>query len=198
MPFDTSSRAPLITSLGEKVALLSQFIAKDLDARATSTHTTANDTYLLIARSPDSPVAQALRGNAASIAAHGIRIRAVFSEVEPGRAAIAIRTAPFSTPSECRLTRDSRLLSAHEQLVLSADRSWVGDCMRREPTKRDAFERFADSCGQTATHAARSFERLWRIAIPVEALNPLPAALAQHLPDYAGAVPPRPEALRRQ
>jgi hypothetical protein len=196
MPFDASSRQNF--SIGEKVAILTKFISKDLEARTQPALTIASDSYLLIARTPDSPVAQALRASATAMAAAGIRVRAIFSEVEPGRAAVAVRSEPFSAPSECRLTRDSRLLSAHEQLVLSPERTWIGDCMRREPSKRDTFERYAESCAETARLAASSFERLWRMALPVEALNPLPAAIASRLPDYASAVPPRPEGLRRQ
>jgi hypothetical protein len=196
MPFDASSRHVGV-SIGEKVTVLSQFIAKDLEARARS-GVQLSDCYLLIARSPDSPVAQALRAHTATLAQTGIRLRAIFSEVEPGRAAAAVQTAPFSIPSECRIIRDSRLLAAHEQLVLAPDCTWIGDCMRREPTRRDAFERFAENCAETATHAARSFERLWRIAVPVDQLPPLSAALASQLPDFVGATPPRPEGLRRQ
>lgn len=197
MPYDASSRTNNV-SIGEKVAVLSQFIATDLEARAASTHHLTGDAYLVIARSPDSPVAQALRTHTATLSQMGIRVRAIFSEIEPGRAAAAVRSAPFDSPSECRIARDQRLLAAHEQLVLSADRTWIGDCMRREPTKRDTYERFAVNCAETATHAVRSFERLWRIAVPVDQLAPLPGGMTPHLPDFINAVPPRPEALRRQ
>lgn len=197
MPFDASSRIHNI-SIGEKVAVLSQFIASDLEARAASAHRLTNDAYLLIARSPDSPVAQALRAHTATLGQMGLRVRAIFSEIEPGRAVAAVRAAPFEAPGECRLARDPRLLAAHEQLVLSAESTWIGDCMRREPTKRDTYERFAANCTETAAHAARSFERLWRITVPVDQLAPLPGAMAPHLPDFVNAVPPRPEALRRQ
>ena len=197
MSFDASSRINA-TSIGEKVAVLSQFIAKDLDARASGDTRLTSDTYLVIARSPDSPVIQALRTHTATLGQLGIRVRAIFSEVEQGRAATVVRTAPFDGASECRVARDPRLLAAHEQLVLSSDCSWTGDCMRREPTKRDAYECFSPSCAETATIAARSFERLWRIASPVEQLAPLPGGMAPHLPDFINAVPPRPEVLRRQ
>jgi hypothetical protein len=196
MPFDASPRI-LNVSIGEKVAALSHFIAKDLEGR-THGGMHSSDCYLLIARSPDSPVAQALRAHTATLVQTGIRLRAIFSEIEPGRAAAAVCVAPFSVPSECRIIRDPRLLAAHEQLVLAPDCTWIGDCMRREPSKRDTFERFAPSCTETATHAARSFERLWHIAVPVEQLPPLSAALASQLPDFVGATPPRPEGLRRQ
>ena len=196
MPLDASSRL-LNVSIGEKVAVLTQFIATDLEGRTAAGMHGAGGCYLVIARSPDSPVAQALRAHAATLASTGIMVRAIFAEIEPGRAAAAIRTAPFAMPNECRRTRNSRLLAAHEQLVLSPDCSWIGDSMRREPTKRDSFERFAPNCPQTAAHAARSFQRMWYAAVPINSLPPLAAALASQIPDMAGA-PARPEGMRRQ
>ena len=131
-------------SIAEKVSKLSAFIGADLDSRSTHGMHAAGGCYLLIARSPDSPVAEALRSHAARLAAMGIRVRAIFSEVDYAKPVHLM--APFSVPSECRLARDPRLLAAHEQLVLTPTCSWVGDCMRRDPGKRDALERFAANC----------------------------------------------------
>jgi len=198
MPFDTSSRL-LGRSLAEKVAILSKFILNDLESRTERGMHVTGGCYLLVARSPDSPVAQALRAQASRLASTGVRVRAIFSEAAPGRAAAAMQAAPFALPSECRLTRDTRLLAAHEQLVLAPDCAWIGDCMRREPSKRDTYERFAVSCSETAVLATRSFERLWRIAVPVETMPSLAAALAsRRLPEFGGTVPARPEDPRRQ
>lgn len=197
MTFDSSSRL-LGASIGEKVAILSEYIANELDSRPARGMNATDPCYLLIARSPDSPVAQALRAHAANLAAAGIRVRAIFSEIEGGRAAAATLAAPFAVPSECRLARDPRLLAAHEQLVLAGDCAWIGDCMRREPSKRDTYERFALNCTETAGNATRSFERLWRIATPVDAFPRMPAALASNLPGAAGTVIARSESFRRQ
>ena len=95
-------------------------------------------------------------------------MRAIFSEVDSAKP--AHQMAPFSVPSECRLARDPRLLAAHEQLTLTPTCNWVGDCMRRDPGKRDALERFAPNCAQTGAHAIRSFESLWRATVPVYAM----------------------------
>ena len=94
------------------------------------------------------------------------------------------------------MARDPRLLAAHEQLTLTATCTWVGDCMRRDPGKRDALERFAANCTQTGAHAIRSFESLWRATVPVYAMPPITAALAQ-MPEMA-AVEGIPDGLRRQ
>jgi hypothetical protein len=195
MSFDAPSRL-LNASMGDKVAALSQFIGKNLDSRAAAPRVDG-DYYLLIARSPDSPVAQALRVHTATMSALGLRVRAIFSEAEQGRAAAAINSEPFST-DECRLIRDPRLLAAHEQLVLGPECAWIGDSMRRDPGRRDTFVRYAMQCSQTAMQAARSFDRLWRISVPADTLATMPAALAPPMPDYVGNPPPRPEALRRQ
>ncbi len=127
-------------SIAEKISKLSAFIGEDLDTRSMHGIHVAGGCYLLIARSPDSPVAQALRAHAARLTTLGIRVRAIFTEVDAAQP--AHQMAPFSVPSECRLARDPRLLAAHEQLTLTPTCNWVGDCMRRDPGKRDALERF--------------------------------------------------------
>jgi hypothetical protein len=193
---DTSSRL-LDLSVGEKVARLSAFITSDIDTRATRGLYAAGGCYLLIARSPESPVAMALREHAGALAKCGIRIRTIFGEIELGQAA-TVATAPFAMPSECRIARDSRLLAAHEQLVLAPDCCWIGDSMRREPAKRDAYENFAAGCAETATNATRSFEKMWRASAPVRAVPVVPAGLAPRLPELAGNPLEHPETPRRQ
>jgi hypothetical protein len=182
-------------SIADKVSKLSAFIGDDLDARAALGMHVAGGCYLLVARSPDSPVAQALRAHAVRLSSMGIRVRAIFSEVDQTNAAHLL--APFSMPSECRLARDPRLLAAHEQLSLTPTCTWVGDCMRRDPGKRDALERYAANCAQTGAHASRSFESLWRATVPLYALPAIAATLAQ-MPDMAAVGETVPEGLRRQ
>jgi hypothetical protein len=184
---DTSSRLQDL-SIGEKVAKLSAFIASDIDTRTARGLYAAGGCYLLIARSPESPVAVAVRDHADRLTECAIRIRAIFGEVELGQGAATVAAAPFAPPSECRIARDPRLLAAHEQLVLCADRSWTGDSMRREPSKRDAYESFAPACAETATNAARSFEKIWRAAAPLRAMPAVPAGLASRLPDIGNGL----------
>lgn len=76
-----------------------------------------------------------------------------------------------------RTSQNSRLLDAHEQLVLGKQSSWTGDCMRRNPRERDAFETFGTGNSQLADWATRSFERLWSSAIPLD--GPTSGASAQ-------------------
>jgi hypothetical protein len=194
MSFETPAQLHGL-SVAEKISKLSAFIADDLDRRTAHGLHVAGGCYLLIARSPESPVAQALRAHAARLSAAGVRVRAIFSEIDPHHGAHLL--APFTLPSECRLARDPRLLAAHEQLSLTQTCTWVGDSMRREPGKRDALERYAPDCAQTGAHAARSFESLWRATAPIYTMPPLAAALAQ-MPDIAAVGEALPEGVRRQ
>lgn len=66
-----------------------------------------------------------------------------------------------------RATQNSRLLDAHEQLVLGPASSWTGDCMRRDPRERDAFETFGSNDTELAHWAFKSFSRLWVGAQPL-------------------------------
>jgi hypothetical protein len=194
MPFDASSRLNC-PSIGEKLAKLSEFIAGDLESRTTC-GLQATSYYLVIARSPRSPVAQALRMHATTLAAAGVTVRAIFSEIE--RICPEDMAAPFALPAECRAIRDTRLHAAHEQLVLSPVRTWIGDSMRREPSKRDTYERFTANSAETSATAVRSFEQLWRAAVPVQTMPSLPVALASQLPGLAASPLARPEYPRRQ
>jgi hypothetical protein len=182
-------------SIAEKISKLNAFIGEDLDTRSMHGIHVAGGCYLLIARSPDSPVAQALRAHAARLTTLGIRVRAIFTEVDAAKP--AHQMTPFSVPSECRLARDPRLLAAHEQLTLTPTCNWVGDCMRRDPGKRDALERFAPNCAQTGAHAIRSFESLWRATVPVYSMPAMTAALAQ-MPELTATSETLPEGMRRQ
>lgn len=62
----------------------------------------------------------------------------------------------------------TRLLDAHEQMVLGAHSSWTGDCMRRNPRERDAFETFGSNNSELADWAKKSFDRIWQNAVPLQ------------------------------
>ena len=97
---------------------------------------------------------------------------------------------------------DIRLLDAHEQLVLDAATAWVGDCMRRDPSRRDTYE-FYSNCPVTARHAVCSFAQMWRTANSVGSRTLAPrwgAPPQSGLFDPAliagSEAPPVPDALR--
>ena len=76
---------------------------------------------------------------------------------------------------EIRWARRAALLDAHEQLVLGTGLSWAGDCMRREPEKRDAYEQFDTFDAAAAARATGSFSGFWsmseRISVRRASLN---------------------------
>jgi hypothetical protein len=151
----------------QKLAQMSEFVSAFLMRPRTP-----GSEITLLARSASSPVAQALRGLGDVIAAKGISVRAILTHTAPDATGFSWAGAAGDLPFARRvhLADDPRLLDAHEQLVLDARTSWIGDCLRRDPEKRDAYEMFAADCARTAATAARSFNLLWRATRPLVAV----------------------------
>ncbi len=123
----------------------------------------------LLARSPESPVAQAILAAPAGLYRFGAP-RIIFTRLCDASAMPALPDVMArAAERQFRLLADARYLDAHEQLVLATDCCWIGDCMRRDPMKRDAFEKFSESCANTARFATVSFEHLWNAARPIGA-----------------------------
>ena len=124
----------------EKEANLKAFIQKDLEARKASGQAagqTTGKTYRLVARSLESPVARALTSLSHEIAEGGISVRMVLTQSSfGGETDVSASTLCGFSPAETRIIRDVRFLDAHEQLVVNPTSAWIGDCMRREPSKR--------------------------------------------------------------
>jgi len=122
---------------------------------------------LLVARSVESPVIEALSAVTREIGCERVQVLAVLALVGPNEAAHFSREKPLLHMCGVRWARDIRLHDAHEQLVLGDKASWMGDSMRREPGKHDSYEWYAPNC-PTAAHWARvAFERLWAASPPV-------------------------------
>jgi hypothetical protein len=155
----------------EKEEKLRAFVEMRLVDRLTSEEPAAGATISVIARSLDSPVVRALAQLADSLDRAGLHLAAIVAD-EP-TATDAKRAALFSSLT---LFADPRFLEAHEQLVIDSTTTWIGDCMRREPNKRDAYERFAVDCADTAAWARRTYDRLLAHAGPCQ-----PAAPAEPL-----------------
>jgi hypothetical protein len=121
---------------------------------------------LLVARSLDSPVVRAISGLCDDIASAGLGVRLILAHVD--REPLPEdwgRGLPFAY--EIRWARHPRLVEAHEQLVIGPETCWIGDCMRRDPAKCDAYESYVEDCGEAAGCAAVSFERLWHASEPL-------------------------------
>lgn len=120
----------------------------------------------LVARNPESPVAQALRTAIAENADLVATTRVIFFETTCDDAAAASLLDVANL--DVRTLSDARFGAAHEQMVLTANRVWIGDCMRRDPSKRDAFEIYHSDNTAACQHAAASFAKLWAAAAPVK------------------------------
>jgi hypothetical protein len=166
-----------IVRLEDKETKLKSFVRNVVDQSQVrcGTNEAANG-VLLIARSIDSPVAKAVaalvREGAITTPVKLILALPPRQEVEGDNSHETFSALTGSNGG--RIIRDIRLFDAHEQLVLGPTASWVGDCMRRDPMKRDAYECYAADCGKTAGWAKTSFDRMW------ETCEPMPDDQFQH------------------
>jgi hypothetical protein len=154
-----------VTRHEDKEQRLKEFILqhiKDADLAV------ARSEILIVARSVDSPVVRAIGNIEPQIGAARLLVRMILAQVEPDTASgLAEAGANAAFDHEIRWARHPRLIEAHEQLVLGPATCWIGDCMRRDPSKCDAFENYVEDCGEAAGCAAVSFERLWSASVPL-------------------------------
>ena len=148
----------------EKEATLTAFINTHIGKLATGSKAADDNEILVVALSTDSPVVRALRHSADENQLSDVHIRLILAHISTTDLIDDLNSLPAYSVN---WARNARLLDAHEQLVISTTTSWTGDCMRREPAKRDAFECFADDCAETAAWARTSFERLWSASVPL-------------------------------
>jgi hypothetical protein len=160
-----------VTRHDEKEQKLREFVRHHISSAA---ETTANQGVLMVvARSAESPVVKAVAGLSSEIRGAGYALRIIFAHLDHDALPESWERDVGGLHSEVRWARRPRLVEAHEQLVLSPTVCWIGDCMRRDPAKCDAFETYVEDCGEAAGCAAVSFERLWIISEPVRRIAPL-------------------------
>ncbi len=166
----------------EKEARLATFVAEQLAAAIASD--VAGRGLTVLARSVESPVLKALAVHRDALRAAGLNVRAIIVLTEGASDDVSGLLAGFAVRRGC----DARLLDAHEQLAIGDRVAWIGDCMRREPTKRDAYEIYSAECCETAALAHRSFDRVWSFAAagvkdaPAVAPEAAPTAVAVEVP----------------
>lgn len=167
--------SPRILQAGrdEKETKLKDFIAAHLTALAASGTKAQNTTYTIVVRAPDSPAAKALTLLDHELVAAGIAVRVLLLETDTGGEEKGGKSILELANAEIRLLNDPRFAAAHEQLVLGNGRVWIGDCMRRDPTKRDAFEMFHADNAAAARHADVSFARMWKLGKPAKRMKPV-------------------------
>jgi hypothetical protein len=151
--------------------MLKQFIEQHLSLGRGGMHP-----LMVVARSLESPVVKAIASLDQAIAAAGRSVRLILAQVDEEGQCLAGRA--IGCRYEVRWARHPRLIEAHEQLVLGPHTCWIGDCMRRDPAKCDAYENYVDDCGEAAGCAAVSFERLWFASAPLKAQAAMPAMAA--------------------
>ncbi len=187
MRIASPSRPMMTMSRTDKEARIKGFIG---EAIASHDENPARDNGLtLFVRSPDSPVARALAAACTEGNVLAARIRIVICDTN---------TEEPSAPSllevpgiECRVLADPSFGPAHEQLVVGHTFVWIGDCLRRDPMKRDAFELYHANDAVAGIFAMASFEKLWARARPLKLPRLSPEIIAAQS-DEAGAMPLNP------
>ena len=154
----------------DKTENLRAFIATFLGQ--ASRDTTAELT--LVARSAESPLARALVALGAEIAECGLSVRAIFGQLESEKslAGWSVAGPEIAFRRELRWAKNPRLADAHEQLVLDPETCWVGDCLRRDPSRRDAYEHYMAGDASSASTLRISFGRLWSASLPLMIRTP--------------------------
>jgi hypothetical protein len=184
-----SVRPPLrvsVTRHGEKEQKLKDFVGRHLAESDIGAGAQASQ-ILVVARSLHSPVVKALTALGDELAAVRLTVRLILAHFDQEPEAWG-RNVAFA--HELRWAKHPRLIEAHEQLVLSPEICWIGDCMRRDPAKCDAYESFVEDCGEATGCATVSFERLWQASEPL-VVRPSRGTS----PGGLGALPPAVEAL---
>jgi hypothetical protein len=120
---------------------------------------------ILVARSVDSVVARALFSLGDRVAGRHLACRIVVTSNDKQVDRVTNPTPAFT--HEIRVVSDARVLDGHEQLVIGDGSIWFGDCMRRDPAKRDGFESFTHGDARAARMARQTFAKLWTLGKPV-------------------------------
>ncbi|MEM9027400.1 MAG: hypothetical protein AAGC70_03435 [Pseudomonadota bacterium] len=148
-----------------KVNRLTRFILDDA-SHAASGSSDRQINCLVIAKSADSAVVAAIEAARKQTGPDKLALRIICAE-----AADSLTWPNVTAQDEIRMMGNSSLMDAHERLIVGATSVWTGDSLRRAPDKIDAFEAF-DANDEAATlWAARSFEKLWNLAVPARPLT---------------------------
>jgi len=165
---ETATSAMHVIKKEDKHAILSAFIAQDLEARGKDPATAGSSlSFCVIARSPNSPVARAVAELSDELAALGISVYAVFASLGSNGTPAKSQAADTEV-NNTRVIQDTRLLDMHEVLLINDSSAWIGDCMRRDPAQSDAYERYSNNCAFTTASARSSFDQLWKGARAVK------------------------------
>jgi hypothetical protein len=121
----------------------------------------------LIARSPASPVAQALAINLGRFEPQSVQVGIIFAQIAPPEALDfllqSLKTACAQAPETIiRWAKNRALLDAHERLTLGHTLCWTGDSMRRAEDTRSVMDRVDDADPAVLAESRASFTALWK------------------------------------
>ncbi len=181
-----SARVAKLVRHEEKLENLERFIGCYLDRLSViAAPAPADRMVTLLARSPNSPAAQALIALSSELRSLDVTLGVIFTKLEPAEPLSSwidlAQPQSHRRAIVClRWARNPSLLDAHEQMVLGPLMSWSGDCMRRIPESRDAYELYDTCHEQSARRAALSFKAMWEVCEGLPFSRPLamPAGLA--------------------
>lgn len=151
-----------------------------IEAALQGPMTTTQEPMLLVARSAASVVTRMVFALSDRLAARQMSCRMIFTSA--GRDADATSDVRPSFGHEIRLVADPRVLDGHEQLVIGTGSIWFGDCMRRDPAKRDGYESFTHGDTATVKSSRHTFEKFWSLGTRLYRHDIVTAGLAK-LPD---------------
>lgn len=141
----------------DKEARLKNFIGEVIASRGENP--TGTMCVTLFVRSPDSPVARALLAALSETPSHNVRCLILIGDTNAEDAAAP--SVLDIAGAEFRVLADPGFGPAHEQLTIGPTHVWIGDCLRRDPTKRDAFEIYHPNDSAISVFAIASFNKLW-------------------------------------
>ena len=179
MSFFENARQSRFVKHEEKQENISRFAGFFLDRLSVvELPTLEQRTVTLLVRSAASPAARSLLAVVRQSHAFSVRLQVVFCQLDPAELLADwsdLSLADGNTPAvaELRWARRTGLSDAHEQMVLGLGQSWQGDCMRRDPETRDAFETYETINNDAARRSAAAFNSIWSKCDPIAALRPL-------------------------
>ena len=126
----------------------------------------------LVLRSAESVPAFALANTRETLAAAGIRARAVLTKANPEQqlhsffGVLAALSPDTELGGLVRWARHPRLMDAHEQAVYGPELCWTGDAMRRDADKRNALALF-ETGPDAIIRGSHAFKALWAASEPL-------------------------------
>lgn len=128
----------------------------------------------LVLRSAKSAPARAIVQTQDALAAAGVSVKAILTNVDPEQelhalfATLSALLPKGDLDAHVRWARNPRLMDAHEQAVYGPELCWTGDAVRRDADKRNRLVLFEDA-PEALVRGAHAFKALWGASEPVPA-----------------------------